>query len=354
MENKEYGQVIGSRSAPYLNQLAQRYASATGVHALRHPSLPNYLALIGGSTHGIRSDCTGCSVGGGTIVQQMRRKGVSWHGYFEDMPRNCFGGVKYRGYVKKHNPFIYYRSIAHSRRYCNHLLAGRRLNLDLRHRSNLADFNWITPSQCHNTHDCGVRQGDRYLRKIVPRLLRRTGPHGFVMVTYDEGTTSAGFGSAHGGHIPTVLAGPAVRSEFRENTKYDTYSLLGMFEDVFGLGRLGQANCRCKGTMEDFFSPPRAVRLRGSAVRTVNRFSLRWGSVGGGLDPVRAHVSLCPEQGGHCSVFARIVRHRNLGLDRIRVPAIGVYRATVWLEDRFGNTSPSNASNAVTLTLRAP
>ena len=35
---------------------------ATGMYAITHPSLPNYLALTGGATFGIDSDCTDCRV----------------------------------------------------------------------------------------------------------------------------------------------------------------------------------------------------------------------------------------------------------------------------------------------------
>ena len=52
MENKSFGDVIGSRSARYLNSLAARSALALQMYAVRHPSLPNYLALTGGSTFG--------------------------------------------------------------------------------------------------------------------------------------------------------------------------------------------------------------------------------------------------------------------------------------------------------------
>jgi len=61
MENEEYGGIIGSPSAPYINSLARRYALATGMYGISHPSLPNYLALTGGSTFGIDSDCTDCT-----------------------------------------------------------------------------------------------------------------------------------------------------------------------------------------------------------------------------------------------------------------------------------------------------
>src|SRR5215217_7271253 len=45
LENKEYEQVIGSPRTPYINALAQQYGLATSYYGIRHPSLPNYLAL---------------------------------------------------------------------------------------------------------------------------------------------------------------------------------------------------------------------------------------------------------------------------------------------------------------------
>ena len=52
MENHEYGSVIGSSAAPYLNSLAGSYGLATNYYAASHPSLPNYLALTAGSRLG--------------------------------------------------------------------------------------------------------------------------------------------------------------------------------------------------------------------------------------------------------------------------------------------------------------
>ncbi|TMD10949.1 MAG: hypothetical protein E6I96_16725, partial [Chloroflexi bacterium] len=60
MENHAYSEIIGSSSAPYINGLASKYGLATNYAAVAHPSLPNYLALSGGSTFGITSDCTTC------------------------------------------------------------------------------------------------------------------------------------------------------------------------------------------------------------------------------------------------------------------------------------------------------
>src|SRR5438067_192777 len=71
LENAEYSEVIGSHAAPFINGLARRYGLATQMYAISHPSLPNYLALTGGSTHGIGSDCTDCSVPGTGVAGQL-------------------------------------------------------------------------------------------------------------------------------------------------------------------------------------------------------------------------------------------------------------------------------------------
>ena len=74
MENKEYGDVIGSRKAPYLNSLARRYGIATSYYGIRHPSLPNYLALTSGGTQGISCDCKAqmgqgsCNIGNCSLI----------------------------------------------------------------------------------------------------------------------------------------------------------------------------------------------------------------------------------------------------------------------------------------------
>jgi phosphatidylinositol-3-phosphatase len=56
MENHSYNQIIGSRDAPYITQLANRFGLATNFYAESHPSLPNYLAMTSGSTQGVVDD----------------------------------------------------------------------------------------------------------------------------------------------------------------------------------------------------------------------------------------------------------------------------------------------------------
>src|ERR1700724_3827969 len=58
MENHGYQQVINNPNEPYLNSLiANRQVNlATNYFAIGHPSLTNYLEVVGGSNFGVRSD----------------------------------------------------------------------------------------------------------------------------------------------------------------------------------------------------------------------------------------------------------------------------------------------------------
>lgn len=56
MENHAYGQIVGNPDAPFANQLRKSANSATNYFAIGHPSLTNYLEVVGGSNFGVRSD----------------------------------------------------------------------------------------------------------------------------------------------------------------------------------------------------------------------------------------------------------------------------------------------------------
>jgi len=56
MENHAYGQIIGNPSAPFINQMAASANLATNYFAVGHPSLTNYLEVVGGSNFGVIND----------------------------------------------------------------------------------------------------------------------------------------------------------------------------------------------------------------------------------------------------------------------------------------------------------
>jgi phosphatidylinositol-3-phosphatase len=241
MENAEYGEVIGSAKAPYVNSLARRYGLATQSFAITHPSLPNYLALTSGSTQGIGSDCSGCAVSATNIVDQLEAAKISWRAYLEDLPGPCFHGAGAGAYAKKHNPFAYYRDIARSPARCRKLVGFARLAADLRAGS-LPSYAWISPNLCDDGHDCGVAAGDRFLARTVPALLRELGPHGMLVLSWDEGVSDAGCcGVAAGGRIATIVAGPDVRRGARMAAPIDHYGVLASIEQALGLPALAGA-----------------------------------------------------------------------------------------------------------------
>ncbi len=255
LENAEYGEVIGNDAAPYANSLARRYGLAMRSYAVAHPSLPNYLALTGGSTHGVSSDCTDCEVSGSSIVDQLEASAISWRAYLEGAPGPCFRGAEAGGYAKKHNPFIYYRAIADSPSRCAKLVGFARLASDLR-SGTLPTYSWITPNLCDDGHDCGVAAADRFLARTAPSLLRELGPHGLLLITWDEGTSDSGCcGVARGGHVASILAGPDVRRAGRDGAPVDSYGLLGTIEEALRLAPLGAAADPRSGRLTALFEP---------------------------------------------------------------------------------------------------
>jgi acid phosphatase len=64
--------------------------------------------------------------------------------------------------------------------------------------------------------------------------MRQLGPHGLLVVTFDEGISNSG----GGGWIATVLVGPDVPHGIEIRRVVNHYSLLASLEDRFGLPRL--------------------------------------------------------------------------------------------------------------------
>jgi hypothetical protein len=198
MENHGYEQVIGNTAdAPFINSLAQRYNVATNYHGVTHPSSPNYLAAISGSSQGVFDDCkAGAAVtcdpeeftpassdtaldafltpaeyqtaattphmfAGRTIVDQLEEKGLSWKAYMEDLPAvgsqveyaPVVNGTTVKLYAQKHDPFMYFSRINSpgNPRLQNIVPLEHNLSADLA-SGNVPNFAWISPDQCHDMH----------------------------------------------------------------------------------------------------------------------------------------------------------------------------------------------------------
>src|SRR5579864_6633309 len=100
-ENEEDSTVLPN-GARYVNQLAPQFTLLAQYYAVRHPSLPNYLALIAGDTFGITSDCLDCFVNQPSLPDQLEANNRRWRAYAEDMPTPCFVGDSGQ-YAQRHN-----------------------------------------------------------------------------------------------------------------------------------------------------------------------------------------------------------------------------------------------------------
>jgi phospholipase C len=258
MENKGYDQIVGSPDAPYLNGLISQYGLATQFYATRHPSLPNYLALIGGSTFKFKNDCATCTVGKKkNLVDQLEQAGVTWKAYMSSMPSPCYTGADTDLYVRRHDPFMYFTNIEQNPARCNRVVPMDELPTDIQNGT-LPTFVWLTPNLCQDMHDCPTSSGDQFLSDVVPTLLDNLGPSGALFITFDEADGHDRSGcclKAKGGHIPTIVVGPNVQPGTAIDTPMDHYSILQTIEDGLGLPRLRNANCSCTPSMDAFFTP---------------------------------------------------------------------------------------------------
>lgn len=257
LENKESTRIVGSKAAPFLNALAQQYGRAANFHGTRHPSLPNYLALTGGDTFDITSDCTNCFVDKTNIVDQLEASGKTWKAYMESMPKPCFVGSA-APYAQKHNPFIYYDNVRNDPARCNKIVPFGQFADDL-NSNTLPNFVWITPNMCNDMHDCSVETGDKWLKTWVSQILASPAwqDDGALFITFDEGSSGAPCcKNATGGKIDTLVISPLGRPGFTSNVPYDHYSLLRTIEEAWGMPPLRKADCDCSPAMVDFFQSP--------------------------------------------------------------------------------------------------
>jgi hypothetical protein len=233
-ENKESPSVLGNRAAPTFNAYARRYAKLTRYYGVTHPSLPNYLALVSGSTQGVTNDCTDCVVDATSLADTVEASGRTWKTYLEGLPAPGYLAAGSGLYAKKHNPFAYFRDIAANTARRARLVPLSQLATDARAKA-LPSFSLVVPDLCHSMHDCSVSTGDAWLRSQVGRFLQL--PKTVVFVLFDEGTTNIG----GGGHTTALALGKSVRPGSRFAGVTSHYGVLRTIEQAWGLPLLGHS-----------------------------------------------------------------------------------------------------------------
>src|SRR4051794_31641252 len=189
-----HGTASTLRGMPYLASLASRYGRTTGYRSLTHPSLPNYLAMVSGSTFGVRDDRSPAShhLPGSSVFDAAVSRGRAARTYAESMPSSCRTSAA-SPYAVKHNPWAYF-SGSNQRRYCSRydVPAGTSTYGPL-HRDvvygHLPNVGLLVPNLCHDAHDCSLATADSWLRTWMRVIM--AGPdyragHLAVVITFDE------------------------------------------------------------------------------------------------------------------------------------------------------------------------
>lgn len=287
-ENHGFSDVIGNPAAPNLNRLAHRFGLATNYYGVTHPSEPNYVAMLGGSTFGVASDNPYYlnRVKRPSLVTELDRRGVSWKAYLQGSPHPGYRGICYPAfcngtpdkdplYVSKHNPITNFTT-SWNRRDWSRQVPVQQLRRDLR-SGHVPAFGMIIPDECHDQHgdppycvDSGapgdpqdqhlVAQGDRYLGQTVSAITHaRFWKHGnnAVVVVYDEGDNNAGCCGARpgGGKVATVVVTSHGPRHVRDHHAYNHYSLLKTIQQNFGLPCLAHTCRRSVAAMRRLFAP---------------------------------------------------------------------------------------------------
>jgi hypothetical protein len=299
-ENKGYATVLDHGYAPAMSDLAKTYGVATQMYAERHPSEPNYVALIGGDTFGIADDdswycvpgstrpnCKGSDapgfavhlIDGPNLATQLAAKGLTWRAYLENLPSpgslDVFSAETDTQpaalYAAKHTGFTNFASVHADPNLTHELVGFDALHDDLR-TGNVPPFALVVPNQCDEMHginspkappDCQkddaglIARGDSVVHSLIAEM--QASPvwtHGntAIVITWDEdGKADRTPGSqqaccvvdAHdpgGGHIPTIVITNHGPRGITDATQYDHYSLLRTIEDALRLdGHLNHA-----------------------------------------------------------------------------------------------------------------
>jgi len=250
LEDHNLVEVAASGDAPYLASLITRSALAVNYHAVASISLPNYIALLGGSTYGI-TDSAVHYFDAANLMDQIEDHGRTWAVYAQNVPTGCFlGETAANGpdgpgtYVRRHEPAVSFTSIVGDPARC-----ARITNLS-HFQPGLSDFSLIVPNLCNGMHECGVGVGDRFLRRLIQSI--RTSPSwsadDAIFLTFDEGGSSTRAGLL-------VFSG-AARAGTRSTTWHNHYSLLRTVQDAWRLGCL-EMSCTASPLGELFRSGAR-------------------------------------------------------------------------------------------------
>ncbi|MFE6866768.1 alkaline phosphatase family protein [Kitasatospora sp. NPDC057692] len=225
MENHAYTQVIGSSSAPYINNtLKAGGANLTQSFGLTHPSEPNYYQLFSGSNQG-RTDDSCVPVGSinqPNLASELIAAGKTWASYNEGLPSQGSTTCSSGKYAQKHNPWFGFGNVP-----TNTAFTMTQFPTNF---ANLPKVSFVVPDLCNDMHDCSVSTGDTWIQnKLGAYAAWAKNNNSILVVTFDEDNRLSG------NRIPTVFYGAHVTPGATTATTYNHYNVLRTLEDLAGL-----------------------------------------------------------------------------------------------------------------------
>lgn len=228
-ENRSQANIIGNKSAPFINALAAGGAMMAQSFAETHPSEPNYLALFAGDTLGITKDT--CPVNGGNLPNlgtELLSAGYTFTGFAEGLPTTGSTVCSAGKYARKHVPWANFSNIppASSLPFST-FPAG-----DF---AKLPTVSFVIPDNDNNMHDGSIPQGDAWLNHQLSGYANWARVNNsLLIVTWDEDDG----GSRN--QIPTVFYGAHVQPG-TYNEQISHYNVLATLEEMYGLPKTGNA-----------------------------------------------------------------------------------------------------------------
>lgn len=222
MEDQGTSQALAD---PNIAALVRQSAWFSNYHGLTHPALPNYLALVAGSTLGVKRDRVESPIKARSIVDRLEQKGLSWKAY---------AGAKRRA------PLLNFASVrSNPRRYARIVNAEEFLR-DAR-AARLPAYSFYSPNLFNDGHDTALETESTWLGHFVQAFGRTAAAHqrALLAVVWDEG----GGEDARSNRVLAMLFGDVVRPG-RYSANLTHYSLLRTIEDNFGLLPLADGDAK--------------------------------------------------------------------------------------------------------------
>lgn len=262
--------------------LGSTYANSTNYvgppNTATRPSLPNYFTMTMGSFpscatgDGAPSSCSANSTQK-SIVDLFSRAGVTWKGYMEDMPSNCYpndSGI----YEVHHDPFPYYpldastcstndvrSGSSNGGTSCTSTLTTSMISTLINDLNGTSpNFAWVTPNLFDDVHNCTpVTHASAWLNVMIPAILTtntfKNDPTATIAAAFDE-PSSGTYGVTP---VWFIVAGPGAKTHYTSTIKYSHLNLLRTIENNWGLGCL--TNECGTATMGEFFKQTVTVGL---------------------------------------------------------------------------------------------